>query len=119
VAPADPYTAGEVVEPQCRQVDAGHTAVDHAVLPEERDEKGEGRDQVGGIVQQSLALGQVLVDQPVLSLLEVAQTAVDHLGRLRRRAGGEVVLLHQGGPEATAGGIQRHPGPGDAATDDQ
>jgi hypothetical protein len=34
---------------------------------------------MGRVVEQALALGQVLVHQPVLALLEVAQAAVDEL----------------------------------------
>ena len=119
VAPADAHPAGQVVEPQGGRVDAGHAPVDHPVLAEQRDQEGERGDQVGGVVEQPLALGQVLVDQAVLVLLEVAEPAVDQLGRLGRGARGEVVLLDQGGPEAPAGGIERHAGAGDPAADDQ
>ena len=37
---------------------------------------------MGCVVEEALALGQVLVDQSVLVLLEVAQPPVDELGRL-------------------------------------
>jgi hypothetical protein len=80
---------------------------------------GQGRHQVRRVVEQTLALGQVLVDQAVLPLLQIAEATVDQLGRLRRRARGEVVLLDQRRPQSPAGGIERHPGPGDAASDDQ
>ena len=81
--------------------------------------KGSGRDQVGRVVEQALALGQVLVDEPELPLLEVADPAVDHLGGLRRGARGEVALLDQGGAQTPAGGIERDAGTGDPAPDDQ
>ena len=44
---------------------------------------------------------------------------MDELRALRRRAAGEVVPLDQGGAQAAAGGVEGHPGPGDAAADDQ
>ena len=115
----DADASGEVVEPQGGEVGGGHAAVDHPVLAEQGDEEGEGLHQVGGIVEQALALGQVLVHQPELTLLQVADPAVDQLGGLGRRARSEVVLLDQRGAQAAAGGVQGHPGAGDAAPDDQ
>ena len=44
---------------------------------------------------------------------------MDQLGRLGRGPRGEVVLLHQGGLEPPAGGVEGHPGTGDAPADDQ
>ncbi len=114
VAPADPDPTGQVVEPQGGPVHTGHTAVDHPGAPEEGDEEGERGDQMGRVVEQALALGEVLVDQPVLVLLEVAEPAVDELGGLGRGARGEVALLDQGGPQSPAGCVEGHPGPGDA-----
>ena len=119
VALADAPASREVVEPQCARVGAGDGLGDHAVLAEERDQEGEGRDQVRRVVEQALALGQVLVDEPELFLLEVADAPVDHLGGLRRGARGEVVLLDQGRAQPPARRIQRDAGPGDAAPDDQ
>ena len=115
----DAHAAGQVVEPQGGQVGGGHAAVDHAVPAEQGDEEGEGRHQVRGVVQQSLALGQVLVHQAELALLEVPEPAVDQLGGLGGGPGGEVVLLHQRGAQAPAGGVEGHAGPGDAAPDDE
>ncbi len=119
VTGADAHPPGQVVEPQGGAVDPGHPTVDHPVPPEQGDEEGEGRDQVGSVLEQPLALGQVLVDQAVLVLLEVAKSAVDQLRRLGRGPRSEVVLLHQGGAEPSAGGVQGHAGPGDAPSDDQ
>ena len=94
--------ARQVVEPQGRGVRPGHRLGDHAVLPEQRDQEGEGGDQVRRVVEQALALGQVLVDQAELALLQVAEASVDHLGGLRRRARGEVGLLDQRGAQPPA-----------------
>ena len=77
---ADAQAPGEVVEPQGTGVGTGHRLGDHAVTAEEGDEKGQRADQMGRVVQQALALGQVLVDQSEFTLLEVAQAAVDHFG---------------------------------------
>jgi hypothetical protein len=84
---------------------------------EYRDEEGEGLDQVGGEAEQSLSLGQRLVDQPELLLLEVPQPAVDQLRGSGRRAGGEVAPLDEGRPQAPAGGVEGDTGTGDPAAD--
>ena len=73
--------------------------------------------EVGRVVEQALALGQVLVDEEELLLLQVAQAAVDELRRLRRRARREVVALDEGRAQAARGGVEGHAGAGDAAAD--
>ena len=90
-----------------------------AVAPEERDQERERGDEVRRVVEEALPLGQVLVDQAELTLLEVADAAVDHLRRLGRRPRGEVALLDEGGLQAPAGGVEGDPGTGDATPDDQ
>ena len=55
---------------------------------------------MGGVVQQSLAFHQALVDQPEFPLLEVAQAAMDQLGGLRRGAVGEIGQLDERGLHA-------------------
>ena len=74
---------------------------------------------VRGVAPQPLALGQRLVDEGDLALLEVAQTTVDQLRALRRGARGEVVALHQRRAQAPAGGVEGHARTGDPAPDDQ
>ena len=64
-------------------------------------------DEVRRVAQRDLALGERLVDEPELALLEVAQAAVHQLGRLRRRAGREVVALDQRGAQAAGGRVER------------
>src|SRR5438094_1194893 len=117
VAPADPHATGEVVEPQRGGVRLGHRLVEHPVSPEQRDEERQHADQVGSVLEQALALGEVLVDERELPLLEVAQPSVDQLGGLRRRAGREIAALDQRGTQTARGGVEGHPGPGDAASD--
>ncbi len=119
VAFADPDPAGQVVEPEGRAVDAGHAAVDDAGASEQRDEERQWGYQVGCVVEQALAFGQVLVDEPVLALLEVAEAAVDELGGLGRCPRSEVVLLDQGGPQAPARRVEGDARTGDAAADDE
>ena len=75
-------------------------------------------DQVGRRPQQHLALGQRLADQPQRAMLEIAQPAMDQLGRGRRGARAEVVLLQQQHAQAAAGGVARDAGAVDAAADD-
>ena len=89
----------------------------HAVRPKIGMRNGRRLDQVGGVAAQALALVERFVDEPDLALLEVAQAAVDQLGRLRRRARGEVVALDERGAQPTGGGVEGAPDAGDAAAD--
>ena len=73
----------------------------------------------GALLQQHLALGQRLAHQRELVVLEVAQAAVDQLGRRRRGVRREVVLLAQHHAAAAAGEVARDAGAVDAAADDQ
>ena len=90
-----------------------------AVAGEDRDHERQHPHQVGGVAAQPLALGQRLVDEGDLALLEVAEAAVDQLGALRRRARGEVAAFDERGAQAPAGGVEGHAGAGDAAAHDQ
>ena len=72
-------------------------------------------DQVRRHPQHHLALDQRLAHQPKPSLLEIAQPAVNELGRGRRRAGGKVVLLDQQDAQPAAGGVAGNPRAIDAA----
>ena len=74
---------------------------------------------MGCVGQQPLPLVEGLVDQAVVALLEIAQAAVDQLGRLRRGPRREVLGLDQGGPQPPGGGVEGHAASGDAAPDDQ
>jgi hypothetical protein len=71
------------------------------------------------VVEQALPFGQVLVDEAELALLEIADAAVNHLRRLGRRPRREVALLHEGGPQTPAGGIESDACASDPAPDDQ
>ena len=86
---------------------------------EHRDEERQHLHQVRGVVAEALALGEGLVDEADVALLEVAQAAVDELRGLRRGAGGEVVALDERGAQAAGGGVERAADAGDAAADDQ
>ncbi len=60
-----------------------------------------------------------LVHEPNVALLQVAQSAVDELRALRRRARREVVALDECRTQAPAGRVEGSAGSGDAATDHQ
>src|SRR5207245_5587910 len=62
---------------------------------------------------------QRLAHQRELVVLEVAQAAVDQLGRRRRGVRGEIVALGQRNAPATAREITRDAGTIDAAADDE
>ena len=83
---------------------------DDAIEPrpvERRDDQPQRLDQVRREVDVDLALQQRLADEPEIEVLQVAQTAVDELGRARRRAAGEVVALHQRDAVPARGGVER------------
>jgi hypothetical protein len=74
---------------------------------------------VRGDAQQHLALRERLGDEAELVVLEVAQAAVDELGRPRRGGAGEVGLLREQHRQPAARGIARNAGAVDAAADDE
>ena len=55
--------------------------------------------------QQRVALRDRLVDEPELAVLEVADAAVDHVRRRRRRAAHEVVALDERDVDALHGEV--------------
>ena len=81
--------------------------------------KGSTRPGGARSLTQPLAFGECFVDEPEVALLQVAQAAVDHLRRLRRRARREVVPLDEAHPQAARGGVERDAAPGDPTADDQ
>ena len=116
---ADAPAAGEVVHPHRRAERPGDAAIDQPVAFEDRQEEREDLDEVRGVVAQPLALAERLVDEADVAGLEVADAAVDQLGALRRRPGGEVVGLDEGRAQASRGRVEGDSGAGDAAADDQ
>jgi hypothetical protein len=86
VALPDAQAAREVVAPHGRTQSTGDLGVHDAVAGQDRDEERQHPDKVRCVVAQALALGEGLVDQADLALLEIAQAAVDQLRALRRRA---------------------------------
>ena len=108
LAPAEP-----VVEEQ-----AGAQLPGRAQRVVMRQHEAQRPDQVRGVAQQHLALGERLVHEPQRALLEVAQAAVDQLGRGRGSRRGEIVLLEQQHPDAPPGRVTGDPRPVDAAADD-
>ena len=98
---------------------AGETTVDHAAVGEHGYEERQHAHEVRRVLERALAFVERLVDQPELALLEVAEPAVHQLRALGAGAGREVVALDQRGAQPPAGRVERDPGAGDAATDDQ
>jgi hypothetical protein len=77
----------------------------------------EGPDDVRGGVQQHLAFGQRLADQPELVIFQIAQAPVYQLGRGRRRGAAEVPLLAQEHRQPAARRIARDAAAIDATAD--
>ena len=86
----------------------------------QRVEEGDRLDEVrGDAAQHELALLERLAHEVEVHLLEVAQAAVEELGRPGRRAGGEVALLDEGGRQATRGRVEGDAAARHAASDDE
>ena len=75
----DPPAAGDVIEGQRGRVRLRHGARHHALLAEQGDQERHHADDVRCVAQEPLTLPEVLVDQSVLLLLQVAQTAMHQL----------------------------------------
>ena len=79
---------------------------------------GSGRTRCGASVDDELALQQRLADEPEVEVLQVAQAAVDELGRAADEVpDGEVGALDQRDAVAARGGVERDAGAGDPAAD--
>ncbi len=108
---------------------AGHRVVqretrcDVGPLPEAPLERVHERDRVDEVrrepLQQQTPLAQRLPHQPEVEHLQVAQPAVDQLGRARRRAAGPVAGLDQRDAEPAGRGVEGRPGADDPAADDE
>ena len=99
------------------QSDTQHPGRPQALLV--RQHEAHRPDDVRRNPPQHLALGQRLPHQPEIEVLEVAQPAVDQLGRARRGAGREIAHLAQKYGMASAGGVTRQSAAVDAAADDR
>ena len=82
-------------------------------------EEGPQRGEMRGDPHHHLTFADRLVDHRELVGLQVAQAAVDQLRRARRRAGGEVVALHEDRREPAQRGVAGDRRSGDTAADDQ
>jgi len=83
------------------------------------EQEAERVHQVGRDVEQDAALAHGLEDQAELVVFEVAQAAVDQLGRARAGAEREVAHLNQRDGQAAARRIAGDASAGDAAADDK
>jgi hypothetical protein len=78
----------------------------------------QGSDDVRGGVEEYFPLDQRFMDETEVVLLEIAQTAVDKLGRGGGRGGGEIAFLAEKNRKAAAGGIASNAATVDATADD-
>jgi hypothetical protein len=83
------------------------------------EDERERAHQVGSDAEQHASLAIGFPHEAQLPLLEIAEAAMDQPARARARAGAEIRLLHEHGPQAPHRGITGHAGACDAATDDQ
>ena len=77
-----------------------------------------GRTRCGASLTISWRSSSASRTRPEIEVLQVAQAAVDELGRAAARPRGEVGLLDQSDAVSARGGVERHPGAGDPAADD-
>jgi len=75
-------------------------------------------DDMGGRLEQAFALHQRFAHQPKFEMFEIAQAAMDQLGRSRGGCARQIALLDHQNRQTTAGGIPRDPAAIDAAADD-
>ena len=103
----------EVVE---REPDADHDEAARAA-PVDRHQEGERADQMRREALEGLLLPQGLAHEPEVHQLQVAEPAVDQLGRLGGGARREVALLEERHRGAAQGQVPRHSRPRHAAAD--
>jgi len=97
------------------------TELDHPwrpLLVRYRQDEPHRPNDMGRDPQQHVALDQCLVYEPKRAVLEVAQAAMNELGRGRGRSGGKVVLLDQQDLEPPTGSVARNTGAVDSAAND-
>ena len=79
---------------------------------------GAGIDEVGGDVFHGPALPQGFPHQTIFHVRQVAQAAVDELGRGRRGGFGKIPLFEKNHPQPSTGSLVSKGRPGNAAADD-
>ena len=105
----------EVVQPHA----GGEPPERDPVAAVQREEEGQGPDQVRRDPEQHAALPVGLEHQSQVAGLQVAQAAVHQAAGARAGARAEIVLLDQHRAEAAHGRVAGDAGPGDAAADHQ
>ncbi len=106
-----PEAGEEVVGPQT----GGEFERPERAAPIEREDELLRPHQVRREALQALALAHRLEHQAHVTLLEVAEPAVDQLRRPARRAGREVAALYERHSEPAHGRVARYAGAVDAA----
>ncbi len=112
-AATDPRRRHHVVH-----VEADAEAALAALVAEGGNQERRRVDEVRRQLDHQLALEQRLADQAEVEVLQVAQAAVDHLRGAARGAFGVVAALQQRHRVPARGRVERDPGAGDAAADD-
>jgi hypothetical protein len=97
------------------QTDAGEPVGPRTV--ERGDDQRQRLHEMRGERDVDLPLDQRLAHQPEVEVLQVAQAAVDELGRPRRGADRVVGALHERDRVAPGGGVERDARAGDAPAD--
>ena len=90
-----------------------------AVALEEGEDERQRVHEVGGDGAEDGALVGRFADERDVAVGEVADPAVNELGRAAGGPGGEVVLLDEGDGQAAQGGVAGEPAAGDPAADHQ
>ena len=99
---------------------AGMQQQGRALLPAiDRQEEAERLDEMRRGLEQPRALDQGLAHERKLELLEIAQAAMDQLGRGRRGGASIVALLGEHHLQPAAGGVAGHGRAVNAAADDE
>jgi hypothetical protein len=76
-------------------------------------------NQVRRVPEQPAALMKRLIDQPQLTMFEVAQPAVHQLRGYAARSTGKVPFIDESDAKAAQRGVERHTRAGDAAAENQ
>ena len=92
---------------------------DSAERREDGDGGLEGLHVVGCDLEQAVALVHRLSDEPELAVLQIADAAVDHVARRRRRAADPIVALDEHDVDALKCEVAEGGDAVDAATDDE
>jgi hypothetical protein len=110
-----PFSGQDVVERQPAAEDPSR----QMVPLEARHQERQWVDQPAAFAQEQFPLAHRVDRRPDLQVAQVAQAAVDQLGRTAGGAAGEIAGLDEQRPQSEVGGLAQDSGAGDSATQDQ